>query len=356
MNEGIETDKEQFEDVDFNNESAPQRNDFGGGLAEEALGAQPTEGGAMNEYNVEAPPMCEEPQIEVSPKETAAPIDDTYPPDRSLLLSFKSHRARSIYLSQSWIFAHFPKLPGIPKEQHSVTTEYCTRWKWGLSITDQTGARELLKYREAFDNYKVEDAIESKQLRVRIEQIKQDKILNDVVYEQYVKSFEKLPAKLDEKEIESSFQRAASIDLNGATTYVEMAKENSGRSCSLEQLPTLEARVHAIALWKPKGTCRLILVGKGYITIFLDNEEDRNKIWSATKHTRPSMVKFPRLGVEFWEFDTLMTIGRTLGTPIQVDQSSTTMEFGYFAKVLVDVNLAEPTPNKILVEVEGADF
>ncbi|KAF6156530.1 hypothetical protein GIB67_011331 [Kingdonia uniflora] len=32
------------------------------------------------------------------------------------------------------------------------------------------------------------------------------------------------------------------------------------------------------------------------------------------------------------------------------------MEFGYFAKVLVDINLAEPIPSKILVEVEDGDF
>ncbi|KAF6150097.1 hypothetical protein GIB67_038156 [Kingdonia uniflora] len=129
-----------------------------------------------------------------------------------------------------------------------------------------------------------------------------------------------------------------------------------------------------------KGTCRLILVGKGCITIFLDNEEDRNKIWSGgpwvigkqllrfspwspffdpekQRNTHALVwVKFPGLGVEFWEVDTLMAIGRTLGMAIQVDQSSTTMEFDYFAKVLVDADLAEPTPNKILVEVEGGDF
>ncbi|KAF6163440.1 hypothetical protein GIB67_029289 [Kingdonia uniflora] len=114
----------------------------------------------MNEENVEAPPMTD-PQTEVSrkQKETTAPIDDTYPPDRSLLLSFKFHRAGSIYLSHSWIFAYFPKLPGIPKEQHSDAVEYCTRWKWGLGIIDRTGSRDLLKYREAFDNYKVEDVV-----------------------------------------------------------------------------------------------------------------------------------------------------------------------------------------------------
>ncbi|KAF6152959.1 hypothetical protein GIB67_037437 [Kingdonia uniflora] len=44
--------------------------------------------------------MSEEPQTEVSQKETATPIDDTYPPDKSLLLSFKFHRARFIYLGQ----------------------------------------------------------------------------------------------------------------------------------------------------------------------------------------------------------------------------------------------------------------
>ncbi|KAF6142020.1 hypothetical protein GIB67_037988 [Kingdonia uniflora] len=78
----------------------PQRNDLGFGSAEEALGAQPTEGDPMNEDNVEAPPMSDPLQTKVSQKqkEIAAPIDDTYPPDRSNLLSFKFHRERFIYL------------------------------------------------------------------------------------------------------------------------------------------------------------------------------------------------------------------------------------------------------------------
>ncbi|KAF6158550.1 hypothetical protein GIB67_040064, partial [Kingdonia uniflora] len=62
-------------------------------------------------------------------------------------------------LLESWIFVHFPKLPVIPKQQHSDAAEYCTRWKCGLSIIDRTGSRDLLKYREAFDNYKVEDVV-----------------------------------------------------------------------------------------------------------------------------------------------------------------------------------------------------
>ncbi|KAF6174748.1 hypothetical protein GIB67_031272, partial [Kingdonia uniflora] len=42
-------------------------------------------------------------------------------------------------------------------------------------------------------------ATECKQLRDKIEQMKHDRKLNDVVHEKYVKSIEKLPAKLEEK-------------------------------------------------------------------------------------------------------------------------------------------------------------
>ncbi|KAF6170740.1 hypothetical protein GIB67_015692 [Kingdonia uniflora] len=65
-------------------------------------------------------------------------------------------------------------------------------------------------------------------------------------------------------------------------------------------------------------------------------------------------VKFPRLGFEFWEVDSLIALGRTMGTPIHVDRTQS--DFGYFAKVLVDIDLAEPIPNKVLVEVEDGDF
>ncbi|KAF6138145.1 hypothetical protein GIB67_033559 [Kingdonia uniflora] len=67
-------------------------------------------------------------------------------------------------------------------------------------------------------------------------------------------------------------------------------------------------------------------------------------------------VKFPGLGVEFWEVDTLMALGRTLGTPIQIDHSSIIVDFGYFTKVLIDIDLAEPILSKILVEVDGGDL
>ncbi|KAF6134912.1 hypothetical protein GIB67_002313 [Kingdonia uniflora] len=118
----------------------------------------------------------------------------------------------------------------------------------------------------------------------------------------------------------------------------------------LQKITMAEARIQTIALWKPIGGCRLIPVGKGYITILLDNEEDRNKIWSGgpwiigkqllrlspwspffdpekQKNSHALVwVKFSGLGVELWEVETLMSLGRTLVTPIQIDQLASIME------------------------------
>ncbi|KAF6161154.1 hypothetical protein GIB67_007795 [Kingdonia uniflora] len=142
----------EIADVDLNDKSAPQRNELGFGSAHEALRSQPTEGDPMNDGNVEAPSTTDPPQTEepgclrMHHHAPAWHLDKEPTIVRDLVM-----------LTESWIFAHFPKLPGIPKHQNSDVVEYCTRWKWDLSITDQTGARDLLKYREAFDNYKVDD-------------------------------------------------------------------------------------------------------------------------------------------------------------------------------------------------------
>ncbi|KAF6148887.1 hypothetical protein GIB67_014258 [Kingdonia uniflora] len=62
-------------------------------------------------------------------------------------------------LLESWIFAHFPKLGGIPKEMDFDAYEHCTCWKWDVSVTDRYGGTALLNFREALDNYKLEDVV-----------------------------------------------------------------------------------------------------------------------------------------------------------------------------------------------------
>ncbi|KAF6155818.1 hypothetical protein GIB67_039149, partial [Kingdonia uniflora] len=68
--------------------------------------------------------------------------------------------ARYLYLfakDKSLIFAHFPKLAGIPKEMDYDAYEQCTCWKLDVFVTDRYGGTTLLKFREALDNYKLED-------------------------------------------------------------------------------------------------------------------------------------------------------------------------------------------------------
>ncbi|KAF6138985.1 hypothetical protein GIB67_010711, partial [Kingdonia uniflora] len=49
------------------------------------------------------------------------------------------------------------KLAGIPKEMDSDAYEHCTYWKWDVSLMDRYGGTTLLKFREALNNYKLED-------------------------------------------------------------------------------------------------------------------------------------------------------------------------------------------------------
>ncbi|KAF6156879.1 hypothetical protein GIB67_000419, partial [Kingdonia uniflora] len=150
-NEGVS------EGVNIPTESAaginiPQGSEFETESAQAGLGAQPP-----------LPNVCPNFDENIlifggySEDEGATSNDDVGPSDKSLLRSFRFHRARSIAQGQSWIFAHFPKLGGIPKEMDYDAYEHCTCWKWDVSVTDRYGGTALLNFREALDNYKLED-------------------------------------------------------------------------------------------------------------------------------------------------------------------------------------------------------
>ncbi|KAF6143893.1 hypothetical protein GIB67_001687 [Kingdonia uniflora] len=180
--------------------------------AQVGLGAQPPLPNASPNFDVNIPIVGG-----YSEGEGAASNDEIGSSDKSLLKSFRFHRARSITLGQdlngfkslkvggagnslslkklkeyyayklekflsyasrddgrqftccttlleSWIFAHFPKLAGIPKKMDSDAYEHCTCWKRDISVTDRYGGTALLNFREALDNYKLEDILECKNL------------------------------------------------------------------------------------------------------------------------------------------------------------------------------------------------
>ncbi|KAF6151149.1 hypothetical protein GIB67_002401 [Kingdonia uniflora] len=140
------------------------------------------------------------------------------------------------------------------------------------------------------------------------------------------------------------------------------------------------ARSEALSKWNLSGYCQFIPLGKGYFTIFLDNEADKVRIWGGgpwhidcqllrvniwtpdfdinkQKNTHAMVwVKFPGLGTEYWEEDVLMSIARTVGNPVQVDNSTLCRNTVFYASVLVDVGFSETIPRIIMIEREGFEF
>ncbi|XP_026378670.1 uncharacterized protein LOC113273117 [Papaver somniferum] len=125
--------------------------------------------------------------------------------------------------------------------------------------------------------------------------------------------------------------------------------------------------------WRLKGTIQFIPLGKGYSIIKLDNEEDKLHIvtgkwvvdeqeltlknWEpnfnpATQKTSSAFVwvNFPGLSIEYWKENIILQMGKAMGRPIKVDETTLNKEAGYYASVQVEMDLAKAIPSKIWVE------
>ncbi|KAF6170059.1 hypothetical protein GIB67_042864 [Kingdonia uniflora] len=70
-------------------------------------------------------------------------------------------------LLESWIFEHFPKLPGISVPNQSGAVEFCSRWSWTNTTSALSGSAALNMFREALDNYKLQDVVWDPYLKKR---------------------------------------------------------------------------------------------------------------------------------------------------------------------------------------------
>ncbi|XP_062020889.1 uncharacterized protein LOC133737323 [Rosa rugosa] len=135
------------------------------------------------------------------------------------------------------------------------------------------------------------------------------------------------------------------------------------------------------SLWKPSSPWRLVPLGKGYFDIHFDTESDMRRIWGGGTCTLASglfrlsqwqpdfkpgdtlpqthsqiWVRFYGLSQDYWHPQHLMEIARGVGTPLQLDRATKERAFGYFARVLVDVDLASNLPSSLMVERENHCF
>ncbi|XP_020240070.1 uncharacterized protein LOC109818934 [Cajanus cajan] len=146
----------------------------------------------------------------------------------------------------------------------------------------------------------------------------------------------------------------------------------------------LTSRDRLPALWKVQGGFELLDVSNGYFMVKFDLEADREWVmqgvpWMLFDHyliVRPwspefvasatkvdstlVWIRFPGLGVMFYDESVLLTIASAIGKPIKVDLNTLNMTWGRFARVCVEINLNEPLVGRFFlndiwynVEYEG---
>ncbi|XP_026459676.1 uncharacterized protein LOC113360378 [Papaver somniferum] len=118
---------------------------------------------------------------------------------------------------------------------------------------------------------------------------------------------------------------------------------------------------------------------KGFFIIKLDNMEDMNYIWkgfwkiesqilslrawepnfnpAAQKTTSAFVwVIFPGLSIEYWKENILMQRGKTLGRPIKIDEITLKKVVGYYACVLVEIDISKSITSTIWVNSKYGKF
>ncbi|XP_026435840.1 uncharacterized protein LOC113333631 [Papaver somniferum] len=128
-----------------------------------------------------------------------------------------------------------------------------------------------------------------------------------------------------------------------------------------------------------KGNCQFIPIGKGLFIFKLDNGDDMKYIcegyWDIKSQAlrlrfwerdfKPELQKssnafvwitFPDLSIEYWKEAILMAMGNAIGRPIRIDEITLQKEIGYYASILVEVDLTNVVPNKVWVESKYGKF
>ncbi|XP_024177848.1 uncharacterized protein LOC112183741 [Rosa chinensis] len=141
---------------------------------------------------------------------------------------------------------------------------------------------------------------------------------------------------------------------------------------------TLKASLHT--LWRPLGPWRLVPIGKRYFDIHFNSEADMRKVWGGGTCTlesgifrlsqwkpdfRPGdvlpqthaqiWVRISGLSQEYWHQQHILEIARGVGTPLQLDAATKKQRYGYYARVLVDVDMLGALPTSIM-EIKSKDI
>ncbi|XP_019166933.1 PREDICTED: uncharacterized protein LOC109162703 [Ipomoea nil] len=130
----------------------------------------------------------------------------------------------------------------------------------------------------------------------------------------------------------------------------------------------LARRLHAV--WRPKARMEIISLDDFYHVVRFWSVEDYEFAkyggpWTVMDHYlivqdwKPYFdpkadktervlvwVRFPDMSVEFYDYQTIMRLGRKIGEPKYVDESTSIVSKGRFARMCVEVDIAKPLLSK----------
>ncbi|KAK2403196.1 hypothetical protein QL285_052656 [Trifolium repens] len=145
-------------------------------------------------------------------------------------------------------------------------------------------------------------------------------------------------------------------------------------------LRVTELREKLVKAWAPVERWQVTPLGKGFYEFYFQSREDLNRVWSTgtwnlkpgllrlsawTSDFKPEELKITHAQVwvrlyslpqEYWMPTTLFAIASGVGTPLSLDTATQQRTFGHYARILVDIDLAEELHYQILVEREGFAF
>ncbi|KAK2646285.1 hypothetical protein Ddye_021480 [Dipteronia dyeriana] len=102
------------------------------------------------------------------------------------------------------------------------------------------------------------------------------------------------------------------------------------------KLVDLKAKLQSV--WMLNSVWRLISLGKGYFQIMLNSDVDKN------------MVRFYDLSWEYWHPKIISELARGIRVPLQLDRATVQGDFGYFTRVLMDVDVSIMPLSSLLLE------
>ncbi|KAJ4719149.1 DUF4283 domain protein [Melia azedarach] len=141
----------------------------------------------------------------------------------------------------------------------------------------------------------------------------------------------------------------------------------------------LQSFLHKV--WQPEHQWRMTPLARGFFDIHFSDEVDIRKVWGSGSCTLPQgmfrlyqwqqnfnpydpkiqsqvqlWIRLHGLSLEYWHPQILMTIARGVGIPLQINQATRDMKYGFYAHILVEADLSKPLPDFITVELPNYEF